>query len=159
MCFCCWNAIVWCPKDNYYMVCHYEKNWCFTTSLAIQFFNYKRHLQLVVSPWMLMDRLHELQSCNSSYIQCNSLQLYQNNSFSTTMQIHYNCPHYDMLMSLVIVHSLKCDTWHYEKIDIKIIFFSNIDLRHSLWLLRWSKIVTCGTIKIIVAWHINYILE
>jgi hypothetical protein len=44
MCFCCWNTIIWCPKDNYCMVYHYEKKRCFTTSFAIQFLNYKRHL-------------------------------------------------------------------------------------------------------------------
>jgi hypothetical protein len=81
---------------------------------------------------MLMDKLHELQSCNSPYIQCNSLQLNcnliatqlqlittqlqpnQNNSFSTIMQLHYKCTHDIMLTSLIIIHLLKPDTWHYE---------------------------------------------
>jgi len=26
----------------------------------------------IYMPWILMDKLHELQSCNSPYIQCNS---------------------------------------------------------------------------------------
>jgi hypothetical protein len=58
-------------------------------------------------PWMLTDKLHELQSCNS-------LQLNQNNSFSTIMKLHYNYTHDVILMSLIIIHLLKFDTWHYE---------------------------------------------
>jgi hypothetical protein len=42
------------------------------------------------------------------------LQLYQNNSVPTTMQLHYNCTHDVMLMSLIVIHLLKFDTWHYE---------------------------------------------
>jgi hypothetical protein len=49
----------------------------------------------------------KLQNCNSSYIWCNSLQFNQNNSFSTTMQFHYNCTHNVMLMSLITIHLLK----------------------------------------------------
>jgi hypothetical protein len=42
------------------------------------------------------------------------LQINQNNSFSTTMKLHYNCTDDVMLMSLIVIHLLKCDTWHYE---------------------------------------------
>ncbi len=42
------------------------------------------------------------------------LQLYQNYSFSTTMQFHYNCTHDVMLMSLILIHLLKSNMWHYE---------------------------------------------
>jgi hypothetical protein len=35
------------------------------------------------------------------------------NSFSAIMQFHYNCTHDVMLMSLIIIHLLKFDTWHY----------------------------------------------
>ncbi len=42
------------------------------------------------------------------------LQLCQNNSFSTTMQLHYNYNHNVMLMLLIFIHPLKFDTWHYE---------------------------------------------
>jgi hypothetical protein len=42
------------------------------------------------------------------------LQLYQNNSFSTTMQLHYNCTHGVMLTLLIVIHLLKSNTWHYE---------------------------------------------
>jgi hypothetical protein len=77
---------------------------------------------------MLMDKLHELQSCNSSYIQCNSLQLYQNDSFSTTMQLHYNCTRYDMLTSLIIIHSFFNVTRGIMNFfDIKLFSFRNIN--------------------------------
>jgi len=42
------------------------------------------------------------------------LQLNQNNSFLTTMQFHYNHTHDVMLMSLIVIHILKSNTWHYE---------------------------------------------
>ncbi len=64
--------------------------------------------------WVLTNKLHELQNCNSLYIWCNSLQLNQNNSFSTTMQFHYNCTHDVMLIALIIIHLLDFDMWHYE---------------------------------------------
>jgi hypothetical protein len=35
------------------------------------------------------------------------LQLSQNNSFSTTVQFHYNCTHDAMLMLLIVIHLLK----------------------------------------------------
>jgi len=43
------------------------------------------------------------------------LQLSQNNSFSTTMQLHYNYTHDIILMLLIVIHILKFNTWHYEK--------------------------------------------
>jgi hypothetical protein len=43
------------------------------------------------------------------------LPLYQNNSFSTPMQFHYNYTHDIMLTSLIIIHPLKSHIWHYEK--------------------------------------------
>jgi hypothetical protein len=42
------------------------------------------------------------------------LQLSQNNSFSTTRQLHYNYTHDVMLTSLIVIHILKYDMWHYE---------------------------------------------
>ncbi len=42
------------------------------------------------------------------------LQFNQNNLFSTIMQFHYNSTHDFMLMSLIVIHILKFDTWHYE---------------------------------------------
>jgi len=42
------------------------------------------------------------------------LQLCQNKSFSTTMQLHYNCTYDVMLTSLIVIHLLKSNTWHYE---------------------------------------------
>jgi len=51
---------------------------------------------------------------NSLYIWCNSLQLNQNNSFSTTMQFHYKYTYDVILMSLIVIHLLKSDMWHHE---------------------------------------------
>jgi uncharacterized membrane-anchored protein len=44
------------------------------------------------------------------------LQHNENNSFSIIVQFHYNRTHDVMLMPLIIIHLLKFDTWHYEKI-------------------------------------------
>jgi hypothetical protein len=58
--------------------------------------------------------------CNSIFelqkTLATQLQLYQNNSFSTTMQFHYNYTYDVMLMSLIVIHILKSNIWHYEKI-------------------------------------------
>jgi hypothetical protein len=43
-----------------------------------------------------------------------TVQLYQNNSLSTTMWLHYNYTHDVMLMSFIVIHLLKYDKWHYE---------------------------------------------
>jgi uncharacterized membrane-anchored protein len=43
------------------------------------------------------------------------LQLNQNNSFSTTIQLNYNCTHLVMLALLIVIHLLKSNMWHYEK--------------------------------------------
>jgi hypothetical protein len=76
----------------------YEKNGCFATSLATQF-------------WVAPDICNSLYlytvSANKQVAQVarfqfivymvqfivTQLQLCQNNSFSTTMQFHYNCTH------------------------------------------------------------------
>jgi hypothetical protein len=47
------------------------------------------------------------------------LQLYQNNSFSTTMQFHYN--HNVMLTLLIFIHPSKFDMCHHE--DFFFFFF------------------------------------
>jgi hypothetical protein len=39
-------------------------------------------------------------------------QLYENNSFLTTMPLHYNYTHDVMLTSLIVIQLLKFDTWH-----------------------------------------------
>jgi hypothetical protein len=57
------------------------------------------------------------------------LQLYRNNSFSTTMQLPYDYNHNVMLMSLSI-HTAKSNTWHYE--DFWVNFLKNIDIHHPL---------------------------
>jgi hypothetical protein len=80
-------------------IIHYEKKRCFATSLTTQFLSYRGHLQLIVYTMKLIT------------IQ---LQFYQNNSFSTTMQLRYNCTHDVMLTLLIVIHLLKFDMWHYE---------------------------------------------
>jgi hypothetical protein len=55
------------------------------------------------------------------------LQFYQNNSFSITMQFHYNYTHDVMLTSLIFIHPLKSNMWHYEKNWTK-----NIEPHHPL---------------------------
>ncbi len=74
------------------------------------------------------------------------LQLNQNNSFSTIIQLHYNCTHNVMLMSLIVINLLNFDAWHYEKNwTWKWFSFQNIDLHYSLWLLMVVR--NCDT------WH------
>jgi hypothetical protein len=87
--------------------------------------------------------------CNSIFAYAldtyNSLQLYQNKSFSTTMQVHNNCTHDLMLTSLIVIHPLKSSTWHFEYFWIYIyIYISNIDLHFPLLLMM---VRNCDT------WH------
>ncbi len=58
------------------------------------------------------------------------LQLCQNNSFSTTMQLHYNYTHDVMLISLIIIHLLNFDTWYYEDFWTLIFFKILISVVH-----------------------------
>jgi hypothetical protein len=55
-------------------------------------------------------------SCRVTKLQLIATQLLlnENNSFSTTMQLHYNYTHDVMLTSLIFIHLLKYDMWHYE---------------------------------------------
>jgi hypothetical protein len=90
---------------TFYDYIYVEKKGCYITSLATH---------CIYTPWVLMDKLHELKSCNSLYILCNTLQFYQNNSFSTIMQLFYNCTHDVMMMWLIVIHLLKPNMWHYD---------------------------------------------
>jgi hypothetical protein len=82
------------------------------------------------------------------------LQLNQNNSFSTIMQFHYNCTHDVMLTSLIVIHLLIFDRWHYEIFwTYKLLFFQDIDLHRSLWLLMMVWYYDMWHIKIC---HITY---
>ncbi len=67
-------------------------------------------------------------SCNSQYIQCNSLQFNWKNLFSTTyLQFHYNYNHNVMIMLLIFIHPLKFDTWHNSKLPNGVLIeFSNM---------------------------------
>jgi hypothetical protein len=68
------------------------------------------------------------------------LRIYPNNSFLTTMQLHYNYTHDVMLASLIVIHALKIYMWHYEDFwTYKFFFFWNIDLHHPLWLLMMVR--------------------
>ncbi len=86
------------------------------------------------------------------------LQLSQNNSFSTTMQLHYNCTHHVMLTLLIVIHLLKSNRCHYEKhLTQKLFYFRNIDFHRPLWLLMmvwdcemWHNFKNS-------TWHNNYI--
>jgi len=85
------------------------------------------------------------------------LQLSQNNSFSITIQLHYNYTHDVMLMSLLVVHLLKFDMWHYED------FWTLKNLKY------WSPssiMIVYGDLKLwhmaqlkTTTWHINCILD
>ncbi len=86
------------------------------------------------------------------------LQFCQNNSFSTTMQLHYNYTHDVMLMWLIVIHILKFDTWHYENFWIEF-FFQNIDFHCLLWLLMMVRDCDMWHNNFFATWHINYILE
>jgi hypothetical protein len=80
--------------------------------------------------WVLTTKLHELLQ-----FIVYTVQLCQNNSFSINMQLRYNHTHDFMLTSLIVIHLLKYDTWHYKKLGINYILFWNIDLHCPLCLL------------------------
>jgi hypothetical protein len=91
---------------------HYEKNGCFATSLATQFLSCKGHLQSLylytVSAneqvaWVAIHHIYDATHCNLI------------NSFSITMQLHCNCTHDVTLTSLIIIHLLRSNAWHYKK--------------------------------------------
>jgi hypothetical protein len=84
--------------------------------------------------WMLLDKLHELQKLlDSSYIQCNSLQL--NCNFVRTIPLQLLCNFLDynhnVMLTSFFIHSSKFNTWNYENFGG---FFWNIDIHHPLWL-------------------------
>jgi len=73
-----------------------------------------------------MHKLHELYEKLQLIIDMMQfiaiqLKLCQNNSFSTTMQLHYNYTDDVMLMSLIVIHLLKI--WHVALWNFWIIFF------------------------------------
>ncbi len=91
---------------------HYDKKWCFATNLVTQFFSWKNtcnSLYLYVTSangqvaWVAKLQLI-IYTMQLIAIQ---LQLYQNNSFSTIMQLHYNYTHDVMLTSSIVIHLLK----------------------------------------------------
>jgi hypothetical protein len=63
---------VWIKTITHLQHAHYEKKG------VLQATHY------IYTPWVLTDKLHELHSWNSPYIQCNSITC-QNNTFSTTV--------------------------------------------------------------------------
>jgi hypothetical protein len=51
-----------------------------------------------------------------------------------------------MMMSLIVIHILKCNMWHYEFVLTEKLFFQNIDLYRSLLLLMMVQNCTRGTL-------------
>jgi hypothetical protein len=49
-----------------------------------------------------------------SAIHYNSIPTQSNDSFSITIQLHYNYIYDVMLMSLIVIHLLKFNKWNYE---------------------------------------------
>jgi hypothetical protein len=62
------------------------------------------------------------------------------------MQLHYNYTHDIMLTSLIVIHLLKSNMWHYEYFGTYFFFEILISIIHYdfQW---WYEIVTCGTIE------------
>jgi hypothetical protein len=122
----------------------WKKN-CFAIGFAIQFLSCIRQLQLTIFIHCECYRTsyNSCKSCNSSYIQCNSLQLCHNNSFSTTMQFPYDYNHNVMLTSFFI-HQSKFNTWHYE--DFSWLFLKKYWYPSSIMTIcfRWFWIMTQG---------------
>jgi len=97
---------------------HNEKKGCFAIGLVTQFLSCKGHLKFTIF-------IH-CECQRTSYMSCRvvthriysatQLQLSQNKLFSTIMQLHYNYTDDIMLMSLIVIHLLKSNMWHYEKI-------------------------------------------
>jgi hypothetical protein len=75
-----------------------EKKWCFATSLVTQILSCIKHLQLSVFIWCEYYRT-SCKSCNSPYIQCNSLQLNYNFVATTPFQLLCNSPMTIIIMS------------------------------------------------------------
>jgi hypothetical protein len=72
-----------------------------------------------------MDKLHDAKLqliVYTMHLIVTQLQFSQKKSFSTTIQLHYNYTHEVMLTSLIVIHILKLDMWHYEKIWTLIFF-------------------------------------
>jgi hypothetical protein len=70
---------------------HYEKKGCFATHLATNY---------IYTPWMLTDKLHQLQNYNLRRIRCNSLQLNCNSIKTTHFQLMCN--------SIIIAPMMSC---------------------------------------------------
>jgi hypothetical protein len=110
---------------------------CFVSNLASQFLSCSDHLQFIVflhcDCYQKVARLAKLQPIvYTVQIIATQLQLCQNHSFSTTMQLHYNYNHNVILTLVIFIHpSIKI--WHmalWKKFDLK-----KFDLHHLLWLL------------------------
>ncbi len=97
---------------------HYEKRDVLRLTLQLNFWiTLDIYNSLYLHGVSVNQQMHELQSCNSPYIQCNSLHLNSNfmkTTHLTTMSLHYNYTHDVMLTSLIVIHLLKFYTWHYK---------------------------------------------
>ncbi len=121
---------------------------CFEIGLAIQFLNCNDHLQLTISLhcecyWTSCMSYKVATHCISMQLIAIQLQLCQNHSFSTIMELHYNYSHNVMLTLVIFIHPLKLNTWHYEGfwIFFKILIFT---VYYDFW---WSDIMTHDLIQ------------
>jgi hypothetical protein len=71
---------------------------------------------------------------------------YQNNLFSTTMQLHYNCTYDDIIHYHSSIKIYHMALWRF--LDIKFFSFQNIVLHHPLWFLM--MVWNCDM------WHNNF---
>ncbi len=127
-------ATIFFVKTNCKIQFHYEKKGCIIIGLATQFLNCIEHLQFTVficqeCKWTICMNyrviIHHI--CNAIH-----LQFYQNNSFSNTMQPHYNCSHDVMLRSLIVIHLLKYDNGTMNIFGYNFFLERNIDFHHLL---------------------------
>jgi hypothetical protein len=73
-------------------------------------------------------RIYNATHCNSIATQSKQLIF---NYYSTIIQLRYNYTHDVMLASLIVIHVLKSNMWHYEDFW-KLKKFQNIDLHRPL---------------------------
>jgi hypothetical protein len=111
--------------------------------LALQFnfwVQWPLAIHCIFTLWVLLEKLHELQNCNSLYIRCNSLQ-FNCNSVKTT--------HFQLLCNSITTTSItSCNfhppikTWHMALWDFWNNFIKNL-IPIVCW---WFDIMTCGLI-------------
>jgi hypothetical protein len=61
-----------------------------------------------------MNVIRQIAKVTELQLIVTQLQLCQNHSFSTIVQLHYNSNHNIMLTLVIFIHPLKLDMRHYE---------------------------------------------